>query len=206
MQNFVYLIGCEKTREAAVVDPAWNVPKIMEAAAAENLKIRKIFVTHGHFDHTNGIQDLVSATDAEVYVQDAETRWASLPPQNRRLVKGEERVSVGSVDVTLMHTPGHTVGSQCLLLQDQLISGDTLFVGTCGRCDFDESSPADLYRSLTRLKELDAETVFWPGHDYSDRPKDTIGRQRTTNPFLLCRSLPEFLRMVGVKSGADDGE
>ena len=215
MQNFVYLIGDPATREAAVVDPGWEVPRILEAAERDGYRLTKAFVTHHHFDHVMGLEELLSAADLPVYVHrnDApllEAHRAHLTP-----VSGGETVHVGRVPVSLLHTPGHTPGSQCLLVHSspsletapggqneghrgRLLSGDTLFIGACGRCDLPGGDPAQLYDSLTKtLSALDDETVLCPGHNYADAVTTTLGQEKRSNPYLKAQTLQAFLRLVG---------
>jgi len=113
-------------------------------------------------------------------------------------VSGGEAVPVGRLEVTLIHTPGHTPGSQCLLVNNRLLSGDTLFIGACGRCDLPGGDPMLLYESLTkRLKPLHDKTVLCPGHNYAEVPTVELGEEKRTNPFLSAHTLEEFLRLVG---------
>ena len=103
----------------------------------------------------------------------------------------------GDVEITLVHTPGHTPGSQCFLVQDRLVSGDTLFIGACGRVDLPNSSPEDMYDSLTnKLMRMNDNTILYPGHNYAHKPTSTIGEERQTNPFVQPVPLQEFLRFM----------
>ena len=198
MQNFVYLVGDPATREAAVVDPAWDVEAILDAARQDGYQIRHAFVTHTHVDHVNGVAPLVEATDARVHVQRDEARRLDVQAANVSASDDEQTVRVGQVPVRLIHTPGHTPGSQCLLVGDRLLSGDTLFIGGCGRCDLPGGDAAELYRSLTqRLRRLDDGTVLLPGHHYAETPHSSLGQERQRNPFLQPSSVQEFLRLVG---------
>jgi glyoxylase-like metal-dependent hydrolase (beta-lactamase superfamily II) len=125
-----------------------------------------------------------------------------LPKTSLKKTASGNAVRVGNLDITLLHTPGHTPGSQCIQFKnpdtgsDGLITGDTLFVGTCGRCDLPYSNPEQLYNSLTQLKKLPESTVFYPGHDYGITPTNTIKNEKRTNPFLLANELEQFLQMV----------
>lgn len=210
MQNFVYLIGDPATKEAAVVDPAWNVPAILKQVQDDGYRLTHILLSHGHYDHINGVEEVLDETDATVCAQAVELEkfipegagGLVIPKSSLRKTLSGEAVRVGGIDITLIHTPGHTPGSQCILIKssempsDVLITGDTLFVGTCGRCDLPYSSPEDLFRSLTRLKKLPEATVFYPGHDYGASPTNTLQKEKKTNPFLLCETIDQFLQMV----------
>ncbi len=209
MANFVYLIGCPETREAAAVDPAWDVPAILKMAEESELKITSIFLTHGHPDHVNGLGELLEATDARVFLHTAETGYMKecaayfqMPVEfmakrsvNFQAVSDADEVPVGKIPVQFLHTPGHTPGSQCFLARGNLVSGDTLFINACGRVDLPGGDPEKMWWSLNhRLRELDDSTILFPGHNYADRPKTTMGEQKANNPYLRCNSLESFLR------------
>ena len=198
MQNFVYLIGDPESREAAVVDPGWEVPRILEAAAQDGYRLTKAFVTHHHFDHVMGLEELLKTADLPVYVHRDDAPFLKVRRSSLKPVAGGDTIMVGRLPVTLLHTPGHTPGSQCLLVNGRLLSGDTLFIRACGRCDLPGGNPALLYDSLVNtLKALDEATVLYPGHHYADTPTSTIGAEKRTNPFLQIPTLQEFLRVVG---------
>jgi hydroxyacylglutathione hydrolase len=200
MANYVYFIGDPKTRQVAVVDPAWDVDRIVEMAQEQDLTIAQILITHSHFDHINGVEELLNRTKAKVYINkvyinkaEAEFMKAMWPDLVK--VGSGDTTNVGDVQITFLHTPGHTPGSQCFLVQNNLISGDTLFIGACGRCDLPGSNPEDMYYSLTqRLAKLDDRTMVFPGHNYAARPYSTIADEKRFNPYLQFQSLEDFLR------------
>jgi hydroxyacylglutathione hydrolase len=195
MANYVYFVGDPQTREVAIIDPAWDVDRIVEMAQENDLTITKILITHSHFDHINGVEDLLHRTKAKVYLHKAEAEFMRAVWPELVLVESGDTTQVGGVEVRFIHTPGHTPGSQCFLVQNNLISGDTLFIGACGRCDLPGSNPADMYYSLTqRLAQLDDRTVVFPGHNYASRPYSTIGDEKRFNPYLQFQSLQDFLR------------
>jgi hydroxyacylglutathione hydrolase len=210
MQNYVYLVGDPETREAAVIDAAWDVDAILDAAAADGMTVTKALVTHFHPDHLGGrfmgmsvagAAELVGKLPVKVHINKAEAGYVSrvsdLSASDVVAVEAGDTVTVGKVPVTFIHTPGHTPGSQCFLVAGNLISGDTLFIGSCGRTDLPGSDPAALYRSLDTLRQLPDETVLYPGHNYAERPRSTIGDEKRRNLFMRFESLPEFLRFVG---------
>jgi hydroxyacylglutathione hydrolase len=211
MANFVYLIGDTHTHKAAVVDPAWDVDAILEFARKEGYEIDKILITHYHPDHlggsmmgTNvqGAADLIGKVKAKVYVNKAEAegtkRVAGLSDSDLMVVEAGDVAKVGEIPVKFLHTPGHTPGSQCFLVEGNLISGDTLFVGSCGRVDLPGSDPKAMYYSLNHtLKNLDDATVVYPGHAYSSDSSTTIGNQKRHNMYMRFPSLDDFLDAMG---------
>ena len=198
MQNFIYLIGDPNTHEAAVVDPGWEVPRILEAVQQDGYRLTKAFVTHHHFDHVQGLNRLLNAVDLPIYVHREDASLIDVPRSSLKPVAGGEVIAVGSIPISLIHTPGHTEGSQCLLVNGRLLSGDTLFIRACGRCDLPGGDPAKLYDSLSRrLKPLDDTTILCPGHHYADAPTAPLGEEKRANPFLSAPTLHDFLHLVG---------
>jgi glyoxylase-like metal-dependent hydrolase (beta-lactamase superfamily II) len=210
MQNFVYLVGDPVARECVVVDPAWDIERIVGTAAADGMRIIGALVTHTHQDHVGGsleswgmpgripgVEELLSRVRAKVYVHKAEREF--LPGFGSDLVKvdNHDTLPVGRMTVTFLHTPGHTPGSQCFLVDGRLISGDTLFIGSCGRTDLPGSDPKEMYYSLTqRLAALPDDTVLLPGHSYGGATS-SIGREKQDNPFMRFPSLRDFLATMG---------
>jgi glyoxylase-like metal-dependent hydrolase (beta-lactamase superfamily II) len=210
MQNYVYLLGDPTTHEAAVVDAAWDVDAAIRVAEAEGYRITKDLVTHFHPDHLGGdlmghqitgAAELITKVPAKVYIHKAELpfvhRLTGLSDSDIVAVEGGDDVQVGNFKVKFVHTPGHTPGSQCFLVGNALVSGDTLFIGSCGRVDLPGSDPEEMYRSLQRLGELPEETILYPGHNYADRPRSTIGDEKKTNMMLRFRNLQDFLSLMG---------
>jgi hydroxyacylglutathione hydrolase len=211
MQNYAYLVGDLETREAAVVDAAWDIDAILDVAAKDGMTITKALVTHFHPDHLGGrymgmnvigATELLAKVPVKVYINKREAgfvhRISDLSDSDLIPVEGGDAVNVGNVPVTFIHTPGHTPGSQCFLAGGNLISGDTLFIGSCGRSDLPGSDPAELYHSLNHtLRNLPDETVVYPGHNYADRPTSTIGDEKRRNMFMRFQSVDEFLSFMG---------
>ncbi len=197
MANFVYLIGCPETKEAAVIDPAWEVDTILREAEKNDLKITKALLTHTHFDHCNGVGELVEKTDAKVYIHKEESGEIPAIKENVVSTKSGDEIEIGKLKVKFIHTPGHTKGSQCFYIGDNLVSGDTLFINACGRTDLPGGSPEELYYSLALLKKMDDKTILLPGHNYGHVPHATLAEQKVENPFLVAPNLKAFLRFMG---------
>ena len=199
MKVFCYLVSCPKTREAAVIDPGGDEEKILAAAATRGLAIRMIINTHGHPDHTLGNARLREATGAAIVMHADDAGWITTPeaaaafaflglpfspPPDRTVVDGD-RLQLGSLQLEVLHTPGHSPGSICLLGEGNLFTGDSLFVGAAGRVDLPGGSFQTLIDSLAaKLLPLPDATVIWPGHHYGDTPTSTIGREKQDNPYL----------------------
>jgi hydroxyacylglutathione hydrolase len=210
MANFVYLIGSTESRKATVVDAAWDIDAIVRIAAADDMEITHALVTHTHPDHVGGgfagieiqgITELLSKCKAKVVVHKTEAEFLkALSPSDIIKAESGDRIDVGGLEIQLLHTPGHTPGSQCFLVDNRLVSGDTLFIGACGRVDLPGSNPEQMYYSLTqKLMALPDETILFPGHNYSDHSTSTIGEEKQTNPYFQFRSLKQFLGSMGYR-------
>lgn len=195
-KNFQYFVGSDETREVAVVDPAWDVPKLLREAERQSLRITHVLVSHGHADHVNGVDEILRATDAKVLVHEADADFFRFdwPASSVLRTRGGETFAIGDVELEVLHTPGHTPGSQSFLVRGRLVTGDTLFVNGCGRCDFPGGDPVQMYETLQRrIGVLPGQTVILPGHAYDPKPDDTLAAQRLTNRFYLARDLDHFL-------------
>src|ERR1700730_6244403 len=211
MANFVYLIGDPETHKAAVVDPAWDVSAILKFAQDENYQIDRILITHYHQDHlgghmmghnVQGAADLLNLIKAKVYVNKHEAegvkRVGGLSDSDLVTVEAGDVFKVGNIDIKFLHTPGHTPGSQCFLVEGNLVSGDTLFVNSCGRVDLPGSDPEAMYYSLNRtLRSLPDTTGGYPGHAYSSESSTTIGAQKRSNMYMRFPNLDDFLDAMG---------
>lgn len=198
MENFVYLVGNPQTHQALVVDPAWQVDTILKAAAAEDYEIVGALISHHHYDHTNGIEDLLKTLDCKVYVNKHDAEFVKQAKPNLVVVDHGDEISLGDIKIKCLHTPGHTPGSQCFHVQNHLVSGDTLFIKGCGRCDLPGGDPEQMYYTLTqKLMTMDPATVLLPGHNYAEVPTSTLGSELKQNPYLrtAATSLKDFLRL-----------
>lgn len=211
MVNFAYAIGDRATGAALLVDPAYAVAELLELLAADDMRCEGVLATHYHADHVGGqlmgwpiegVAALLERVQVPVHVQADELPWVtrSTGVGSDHFVghRSGDRVAVGGVEVTLVHTPGHTPGSQCFLVEGRLVSGDTLFLQGCGRTDLPGSDPAAMYESLTtRLAQVPDDAVVYPGHLYSPEPSASMGSTRQTNVVFRPRSAEEWLAAFG---------
>ena len=208
MHNYVYLIGSTETHKAAVVDAAWDIDEILRIAAQDEMKITHALVTHTHPDHVGGgfagmeiagATELLDKCKAKVVVHKAEAEFIKgLSSSDMIKTDNGDKVDVGGLEIKLLHTPGHTPGSQCFLVDDRVVSGDTLFIDACGRVDFPGGNPEQMYYSLTqKLVALPDNMILFPGHNYAPLKHATMGEQKKTNPYLKFSSLKQFLAAMG---------
>jgi len=195
MQNYIYLIGDTQTRECVMVDPAWDVKSVLDTAAKDDMKVTGALVTHAHYDHVNGLDDFLKHVKGKVHCHKDEAEYLDFWREDLKPVSDGDKLSVGEVEINFLHTPGHTPGSQCFFVRDNLVSGDTLFIQACGRCDMPGGDAKLMYESLKRLSGLDEKTVLYPGHNYSDESTSTIGQEKQWNPYLRTPSLRDFLSL-----------
>jgi|LQYC01.1.fsa_nt_gi hydroxyacylglutathione hydrolase len=195
---FSYLVGCQKTKEAVVIDPAGDVEIILDDAAKHDFRITKIVNTHGHVDHIMGNADLKKKTNATIIIHEADahllTAYSSYnlkmydaqpSPSPDVLVKDGDTISFGEEKLRVIHTPGHTQGGMCLYAKGYIFTGDTLFIEGVGRTDLPGGSWPTLLHSITnKILSLPEETVVFPGHNYGYRPTSTIGDEKRNNPFV----------------------
>lgn len=190
-RNFAYIFGDETTREAAVIDPGYDVEKILRQARQLKVQLKYIFNTHSHGDHTAGNRQMKEETHAKIVAH------VKSPFSKDMAVEDQDILQVGELDVKVIHTPGHTSDGICLLVDNKLFTGDPLFVGECGRTDLPNGSARDMYHSLfEKILTLDDTVEVYPGHDYGDRPSSTIGHERKTNYTLEKRTLEEFIEFM----------
>ncbi|HBR14019.1 MAG TPA: hypothetical protein DD723_00540 [Candidatus Omnitrophica bacterium] len=195
MGNYVYFLGDAKTKEVAVVDPAWDVDFICNAAAQEGWKISAILLTHGHPDHTNGLNDLLSKQDVPAYISKFEASFFKPRHKNIRETEDHEKIKIGNIEIECLLTPGHTPGCQCYKTGEILVTGDTLFIDGCGRVDLPGGNARVMYNTLYNIiLKLPESTMIYPGHHYGDAAFATLRSQKKTNPYLLCSSMEEFLQ------------
>lgn len=194
MGNFIYFIGDAKTKEVAVVDPAWDVDFLCAEAQKNGFTITSILLTHGHPDHINGLDEILSRHNVPAYISRHEAGFYRPKHKNMIEVEDRQKLSVGNITIECVLTPGHTPGSQCFCVADLLITGDTLFIDGCGRCDLPGGNPKQMYDSLyNTILKLPDSTMIYPGHNYGSKPFAALASLKKTNPYLTCANLEEFL-------------
>jgi glyoxylase-like metal-dependent hydrolase (beta-lactamase superfamily II) len=209
MVNFVYLIGDRERGECVVVDPAWDVAGIAAIADHDGMKLVGALATHYHPDHVGGsfpglgvvegITRLLETRPMKVHCQKTEAEWivkmTGVSRGDLEVHESGDVVTVGNTPIRLLHTPGHTPGSQCFLVGEKLVAGDTLFLQGCGRTDLPGGDSDEMYRSLhQRLAKLPDDTVLYPGHLYGEEPSASLGATRRTNYVFQVKSLEDWRR------------
>ena len=202
MQNFSYIVGDDESKEAAIVDAGWDVDKLIDICSKENLKITKIILTHSHYDHTQKSDELASKTNSAVYFHEDDSNEIQRMIKNLNIkihkLKNNDEIKIGNIKIKVIHTPGHSPGAICLLAENKLLTGDTLFVNAIGRTDLAGGDAIKLFQSLQKLKNLDDDIEVYPGHDYGELPFSTIGNEKKNNPYFMCETKEQFLSLLGI--------
>ena len=202
MENFIYLIGSKRTREVALIDPAWDVEGLLNHIQARDLKLSCVLVTHYHPDHVGGgmgghsiegLAELLEKESVKTFVNKHEAeglkKVTGLSDIDMNEVDSGDHLKIGDNDIEFLHTPGHTPGSQCFKVNNNLISGDTLFVQGCGRVDLPGSNSEDMFHSLRKLSDLPDDTIIYPGHNYGPKVSETLEKVKEINSYLRIEEL-----------------
>jgi glyoxylase-like metal-dependent hydrolase (beta-lactamase superfamily II) len=211
MVNFVYLVGDRHTGEAVAIDPAYDIDGLLEVLDADGMRLTGALATHYHPDHVGGsmmghgiagVRELLAAHPVPIHVQADEVPWVlrttEVAESDLVAHTSGDTLMVGEIPIELIHTPGHTPGSQCFFVNDCLVSGDTLFLEGCGRTDLPGGDAAQLYESLTtKLAKVPDHAVLFPGHLYSAEPSATMEETRRFNFVFTPRSEAEWMAMFG---------
>ncbi len=192
MQNFTYVLEDEETQESVIIDPSWDLELVIEIIEKNNLKVKYVINTHHHFDHTIGNDAMVKHTKSKILQHESSTL------KNDVQLSDGDKIIFGKSALTVLHTPGHSKDSICLVGDGKIFSGDALFVGNCGRTDLPGGSAKELYHSLFDIiYKLDGNLVLYPGHNYGSAPNSTIDKEKKTNFVLQPRTESEFLSFMG---------
>ncbi len=192
MQNFTYIVEDEDTSEAIIIDPSWDLIELEMIIKRNDLKIKYIVNTHHHFDHTLGNEAMAESTKAPIIQHEASELKKDIT------VKDGDIIEFGNSKLKVLHTPGHSKDSICLIGDGKIFSGDTLFVGNCGRVDLPGGSAKELYHSLFDiLHSLDDNLVMYSGHNYGHSETSTLGQEKITNMVMQKRTEQQFVEMMG---------
>jgi len=210
MRNFAYLIGDRQTGDCVVVDPAYAAGDLVDALEADGMRLSGVLVTHHHPDHVGGsmmgfelqgLAELLERVSVPVHVNSQETQFVSritgIPLSDLTSHEHGDKVSVGAIDIELLHTPGHTPGSQCFLLDGRLVAGDTLFLEGCGRTDFPGGDSDEIFRSLQKLAKLPGDPTVFPGHWYSQEPSASLSEVKRSNYVYRVANLDRWRTLMG---------
>jgi glyoxylase-like metal-dependent hydrolase (beta-lactamase superfamily II) len=209
MRNFAYLIGDRQTGDCLVVDPAYAAGDLLDALETDGMHLSGVLVTHHHPDHVGGsimgfqlqgLAELLERASVPVHVNSQEALWVSrvtgISMGDLTLHEHRDKVSVGAVEIELLHTPGHTPGSQCFLLDDRLVAGDTLFLEGCGRTDFPGGDSDEIFRSLQQLAQLPRDPTVFPGHWYSLEPSASLSEVKRSNYVYRVTDLNQWRMLM----------
>jgi len=210
MRNFAYLIGDRQTGDCVVVDPAYAAGDLVDVLEADGLHLSGVLVTHHHPDHVGGsmmgfelkgLAELLERVSVPVHVNSQEAQFVSritgIPMSDLTSHHHGDKVSVGAIDVELLHTPGHTPGSQCFLLDGRLVAGDTLFLEGCGRTDFPGGDSDEIFRSLQKIAQLPGDPTVFPGHWYSLEPSASLSEVKRSNYVYRVVNLEQWRTLMG---------
>lgn len=191
MLNFSYIVYDEKNSIGAIIDPSWDLEKLLVFLEKNNITAKYIINTHTHFDHILGNDHISEITKAEIIQHEKSTQ------KKERSVVDHENISIGELNLEVLYTPGHSEDSICLIVNSEsIITGDTLFVGNCGRVDLPGSNPEKMYDSLSKVANLDDSLVVYPGHNYGSTPTSTILIEKKNNPMLNFKTKEAFLKYM----------
>ena len=209
MDNFIYLVGSKSTREVTIIDPAWDIDALLTHIKEKDLKLTSVLVTHYHPDHIGGgmgghsiegIAELLEKDPVKIFVHKLEAegvkKVTGVSDTDLNIVESGDHLTIGENDIEFLHTPGHTPGSQCFKVNNNLVSGDTLFVQGCGRVDLPGSNSEDMFHSLQKLSALPDETILYPGHNYSAEPYESMERVKEINTYLRIEDLDMWKQIM----------
>ena len=210
MQNFTYVIGCRRTHDVAIVDPAWDVTNLVEHINNKGYNLTAALATHYHPDHVGGsfgnnevegVAKLMEINPVKVHAHKLEVpglrKVTALSDSDIVSVESGDTLKVGDIEIEFLHTPGHTPGSQCFRVKNTLISGDTLFINGCGRVDLPGSNSEDMYHSMCKLCGLPDDTLLLPGHNYGHVPNATMGETKQMNTYLRIDNIDTWKTIMG---------
>lgn len=195
MSNYSYLIIDKKTKKGAVIDPSWEIEKILNEINKYNVNLEKILITHCHNDHVNLVDELVEKYNANVYISKEEHDFYDYKSKNLIAINDKDIITLGDTEIKCILTPGHTKGGMCFLIEDEIFTGDTLFIEACGRCDLPGGNAEELFESIKFIKEnIDQNTIIHPGHPYGVGENVTLSELNKRNPYYKISNKEEFIK------------
>ena len=210
MENFVYLVGSVSTKEVTIIDPAWDIDFLLNHINERDLKLKSVLVTHYHQDHVGGnfgsheiqgIAEILEKNPVKIYVNkhedDGLIKVTGISKLDMQEVDSGDHLKLGNIDIEFLHTPGHTPGSQCFKINNNLVSGDTLFIQGCGRVDLPGSNSEDMYHSLKKLASLPNDTILYPGHNYSHEKEASMEDIKKMNVHMRVPNLESWKQFMG---------
>lgn len=195
--NYTYIVIDEKSKECVIIDPAWEIDKIINYINNRNLEVKGIFLTHSHYDHVNLVDNLIKSYNCSIFVGMEEIEYYNFICDNVYPILDLQIINLGSIKVKCIYTPGHTKGSYCFLINNNLFTGDTLFIEGCGNCNEKGGEPAELFRSLKKLKVLvKDECLIYPGHAFNLFPGESFKEVKNKNIYLQIISEIIFIKLI----------
>ena len=194
--NFSYIIYCSKNKDAAIVDPSFDATKTLDFISTNNLKLKYIILTHYHSDHTRDTLR-IKESYPNVKIISSKSDGKNMGFKVDLYVSDNDELKVGDINLKFILTPGHTQGGICVIVDNEaILTGDTLFIGDCGRTDLPGGSFEQMFKTLQeKIKPLPDHLIVYPGHDYGPKPFDTLGNQKKTSKVLLAKNLEEFSKI-----------
>lgn len=210
MQNYTYIIGSRETREVAIIDPAWDINRLIQHLEERDYTLTAALATHYHPDHVGGsfsghnvegVAELMEVNPVKVYAHKEEAdgikKVTEVSESDIVRVDSGDTLKIGNIEVEFLHTPGHTPGSQCFRIKNTLVSGDTLFINGCGRVDLPGSNSEDMFQSMRKLCDLPDDTLLLPGHNYGHVPNATMGETKNMNVYLRIDNIETWRDIMG---------
>lgn len=195
MDNLSYVITDLHSNHCIIIDPTWDINQLLSYVSVNQLNLTSVWLTHAHYDHIQGLETVIDQyPECPIMLHDSESSSISYL-KNLTLIRDGDELVCGDSVWTVLHTPGHSPGGVCFYSAPHLITGDTLFIGKCGRADITGADVELLYHSLQRLKQFPSDTIIYPGHHYGDTITDIMGVQLAKNPYLLASDKASFIRL-----------
>jgi glyoxylase-like metal-dependent hydrolase (beta-lactamase superfamily II) len=184
-KNFTYLIVDSKSKEAAIIDPAWELNHVINIITKTNAHLKCILLTHSHLDHVNLVKPLLKRFNPKAYMHRKEINYYNFRCNNLQPIEHLDKIKIGNTNITTLFTPGHTAGSCCFLLKKDLFTGDTLFTEGCGICNGKGGSPKAMFNSLQIIKSIvDIDTHKYPAHSFGKAPGQLLNKILKENIYL----------------------